>query len=190
MASAAQLQASGPATSCRCSGSCSARSFSYFHLHDPGARRRPRPPPRSRSATTRSRPASSGSCCSRSRARPALRRHLHLLRGHDRRFCEQISRTITFSVRRPALAARGLGLGLTVALTGQDGFWSDQARGFQRHLGFPVRRWHRPAPTRTARSARARSEGDGRHRSDRRPAVRRSSTTRSARSCLQDVTIP
>ncbi len=42
----------------------------------------------------------------------------------------QISRFITFSVPRSSLGAPGPGWSFTVVLTGQDGFSSDQARGF------------------------------------------------------------
>ena len=43
----------------------------------------------------------------------------------------QISRFITFSVPKSSLGSPGTGWGFTVVLTGQDGFSSDQARGFQ-----------------------------------------------------------
>jgi glucoamylase len=42
-----------------------------------------------------------------------------------------ISRNITFAVSKAALGTPGPGWGFTVVLTGQDGFSSDQARGFQ-----------------------------------------------------------
>ena len=42
-----------------------------------------------------------------------------------------ISRFITFRVSKASLGAPGPGWGFTVVLTGQDGFSSDQARGFQ-----------------------------------------------------------
>jgi carbohydrate-binding DOMON domain-containing protein len=42
-----------------------------------------------------------------------------------------ISRFITFSVTKASLGTPGPGWGFTVALTGQDGFSPDQARGFQ-----------------------------------------------------------
>ena len=42
-----------------------------------------------------------------------------------------ISRNITFAVPKAALGTPGPGWGFTVVLTGQDGFSSDQARGFQ-----------------------------------------------------------
>jgi carbohydrate-binding DOMON domain-containing protein len=42
-----------------------------------------------------------------------------------------ISRFITFRVSKATLGQPGPGWGFTVALTGQDGFSSDQARGFQ-----------------------------------------------------------
>jgi carbohydrate-binding DOMON domain-containing protein len=42
-----------------------------------------------------------------------------------------ISRFITFSVPKASLGTPGSGWGFTVVLTGQDGFSSDQARGFQ-----------------------------------------------------------
>jgi glucoamylase len=42
-----------------------------------------------------------------------------------------ISRYITFSVPKAALGTPSPGWGFTVVLTGQDGFSSDQARGFQ-----------------------------------------------------------
>ena len=42
-----------------------------------------------------------------------------------------ISRFITFSVPKASLGTPGPGWGFTVVLTGQDGFSSDQARGFQ-----------------------------------------------------------
>jgi glucan 1,4-alpha-glucosidase len=42
-----------------------------------------------------------------------------------------ISRNITFAVPKAALGTPALGWGFTVVLTGQDGFSSDQARGFQ-----------------------------------------------------------
>jgi glucoamylase len=41
-----------------------------------------------------------------------------------------VSRNITFSVAKDALGTPGPGWGFTVVLTGQDGFSSDQARGF------------------------------------------------------------
>jgi glucoamylase len=41
-----------------------------------------------------------------------------------------ISRYITFSVLKASLGTPGPGWGFTVVLTGQDGFSSDQARGF------------------------------------------------------------
>src|SRR3954452_3489890 len=41
-----------------------------------------------------------------------------------------VSRFITFSVSKASLGAPGSGWGLTVVLTGQDGFSNDQARGF------------------------------------------------------------
>jgi glucoamylase len=41
-----------------------------------------------------------------------------------------ISRYITFSVLKASLGPPGPGWGFTVVLTGQDGFSSDQARGF------------------------------------------------------------
>ena len=43
----------------------------------------------------------------------------------------QVSRFITFSVSKASLGTPGPGWGFTVVLTGQDGFSSDQARGFQ-----------------------------------------------------------
>ena len=43
----------------------------------------------------------------------------------------QISRFITFRVTKASLGTPGPGWGFTVVLTGQDGFSSDQARGFQ-----------------------------------------------------------
>ena len=43
----------------------------------------------------------------------------------------QISRFITFKVTRASLGVPGSGWAFTVVLTGQDGFSSDQARGFQ-----------------------------------------------------------
>ena len=43
----------------------------------------------------------------------------------------QISRFITFSVPKSVLGSPGSGWSFTVVLTGQDGFSSDQARGFQ-----------------------------------------------------------
>ncbi len=43
----------------------------------------------------------------------------------------QISRFITFRVPKASLGTPGPGWGFTVVLTGQDGFSSDQARGFQ-----------------------------------------------------------
>ena len=43
----------------------------------------------------------------------------------------QVSRFITFSVPKASLGQPGPGWGFTVVLTGQDGFSSDQARGFQ-----------------------------------------------------------
>ncbi len=43
----------------------------------------------------------------------------------------QISRIITFRVTKASLGTPGPGWGFTVVLTGQDGFSSDQARGFQ-----------------------------------------------------------
>jgi glucoamylase len=43
----------------------------------------------------------------------------------------QVSRFITFSVPKSSLGTPGPGWGFTVVLTGQDGFSSDQARGFQ-----------------------------------------------------------
>ena len=43
----------------------------------------------------------------------------------------QISRFITFRVTKASLGAPGPGWGFTVVLTGQDGFSSDKARGFQ-----------------------------------------------------------
>ena len=42
-----------------------------------------------------------------------------------------ISHFITFSVSKASLGTPGAGWGFTVVLTGQDGFSSDQARGFQ-----------------------------------------------------------
>jgi glucoamylase len=42
-----------------------------------------------------------------------------------------ISRFITFSVPKASLGTPGPGWGFTVVLTGQDGYSSDQARGFQ-----------------------------------------------------------
>ena len=42
-----------------------------------------------------------------------------------------ISRFITFRVSKASLGTPGPGWGFTVVLTGQDGFSSDQARGFQ-----------------------------------------------------------
>ena len=42
-----------------------------------------------------------------------------------------ISRYITFSVTKASLGTPGPGWGFAVVLTGQDGFSSDQARGFQ-----------------------------------------------------------
>src|SRR5260370_7604766 len=42
----------------------------------------------------------------------------------------QISRYITFSVPASSLGHPGSGWGFSVVLTGQDGFSSDQARGF------------------------------------------------------------
>jgi carbohydrate-binding DOMON domain-containing protein len=42
-----------------------------------------------------------------------------------------ISRNITFAVPKAALGTPAAGWGFTVVLTGQDGFSSDQARGFQ-----------------------------------------------------------
>jgi carbohydrate-binding DOMON domain-containing protein len=42
-----------------------------------------------------------------------------------------VSRYITFSVSKASLGQPGPGWGFTVVLTGQDGFSSDQARGFQ-----------------------------------------------------------
>ena len=42
-----------------------------------------------------------------------------------------ISRNITFAVPKAALGTPAPGWGFTVVLTGQDGFSSDQARGFQ-----------------------------------------------------------
>ncbi len=42
-----------------------------------------------------------------------------------------VSRYITFSVTKASLGTPGPGWGFTVVLTGQDGFSSDQARGFQ-----------------------------------------------------------
>ena len=41
-----------------------------------------------------------------------------------------ISRNITFAVPKAALGTPAAGWGFTVVLTGQDGFSSDQARGF------------------------------------------------------------
>jgi glucoamylase len=41
-----------------------------------------------------------------------------------------ISRNITFAVPKDALGTPAAGWGFTVVLTGQDGFSSDQARGF------------------------------------------------------------
>ncbi len=49
--------------------------------------------------------------------------------GRDQR--EPISRFITFRVPKASLGTPGPGWGFTVVLTGQDGFSSDQARGFQ-----------------------------------------------------------
>jgi len=43
----------------------------------------------------------------------------------------QVSRAITFSVSKASLGQPGPGWGFAVVLTGQDGFSSDQARGFQ-----------------------------------------------------------
>ena len=43
----------------------------------------------------------------------------------------QVSRFITFSVPKASVGQPGSGWGFTVVLTGQDGFSSDQARGFQ-----------------------------------------------------------
>jgi carbohydrate-binding DOMON domain-containing protein len=42
-----------------------------------------------------------------------------------------ISRYITFSVTKASLGTPGPGWGFAVVLAGQDGFSSDQARGFQ-----------------------------------------------------------
>ena len=42
----------------------------------------------------------------------------------------QVSRFITFSVSKATLGTPASGWGFTVVLTGQDGFSSDQARGF------------------------------------------------------------
>jgi glucoamylase len=42
-----------------------------------------------------------------------------------------VSRFITFRVSKASLGTPAPGWGLTVVLTGQDGFSSDQARGFQ-----------------------------------------------------------
>ena len=43
----------------------------------------------------------------------------------------RVSRAITFSVTKASLGQPGQGWGFAVVLTGQDGFSSDQARGFQ-----------------------------------------------------------
>jgi glucoamylase len=51
--------------------------------------------------------------------------------GHVTSGANEISRFITFSVTKASLGTPAPGWGFTVALTGQDGFSSDQARGFQ-----------------------------------------------------------
>ena len=88
----------------------------------------------------------------------------------------QISRYITFSVTKAALGGTpATGWAFTVTLTGQDGFSSDQARGFQltpqdfqfgecadceQRLALHVPRW-------------TRAEGDGHDHANRRDPVRR-----------------
>ena len=63
--------------------------------------------------------------------RPAVRRRGGATLGQVTISANDISRYITFSVTKASLGTPGPGWGFTVALTGQDGFSPDQARGFQ-----------------------------------------------------------
>ena len=96
----------------------------------------------------------------------------------------EISRFITFRVPKATLGTPGPGWGFTVVLTGQDGFSSDQARGFQptpQDFQFGVCAAASADPHCTVR-ARHRPEGDRRDHAGRACSSRPSSTTRSGRS--------
>ena len=79
----------------------------------------------------------------------------------------QVTRWITFTVTKAALGGTpGAGWSFAVVLTGQDGFSTDQARGFQpQSRGLPVRCLHTRGSRRRQPDLRRRSEhrpqGDG-----------------------------